>query len=179
MRGVLRRHQPRTYTTFLLPPSSLPALSAGCINASSDTSTSFAFQALNRARICACACVRRGALRIFMRGLPCETPSRSSFSFRRLAPSPPRPSPPSPPSDLFPAPSPFLSILPGPERPRRVTRSVTGITHDSASREPSRASERTNKNGWLQWHGICPFHVFSEEIWNGVFLLPLRHREAI
>lgn len=107
MRGVLRRHQPRIRTPFLLPPSSRSHYPAGCINASSDMSTSSALQALNGAQMRACACMRvracagGGPLRIFMRGLPCETPSRSSFSFRRLAPSRPPPAPPTPRSSLI------------------------------------------------------------------------------
>lgn len=58
MRGVLRRHQPRIRTPFLLPPSSRSHYPAGCINASSDMSTSSALQALNGAQMRACACTR-------------------------------------------------------------------------------------------------------------------------
>jgi len=79
-------------------------------------------------------------------------------------------------SDPFLASSSFLSILPG---LRRVTRSVTGITHGFSSREP-RVS-RTNEQKWLTlvaWWNMS-ISRFSEEIWNEVFLLPLRHREAI
>jgi len=44
------------------------------------------YRLLNGARMRAGACGGGGPLKIFMRRLPCETPNRSSFSFRRLAP---------------------------------------------------------------------------------------------
>lgn len=118
---------------------------------------------------------REGALRIFMRGLPCETPSRSSFSFRRLAPSLP-----SLLSDLFPAPSPFLSILSWSWATSR-SNSFSYRNNSRLLESWTESCEWTNEQKWLTLVARRNMSIsrFSEEIWNGVFLLPLRHREAI
>lgn len=131
-------------TPFLLPSSSFPplALPAGCINASSDTSMSSALQALNGARMRACACVEEGGpLRIFMRGLPCETPSRSSFSFRRLAPVLPSL------ASLWSFPCTIAFSLDSSWSSKSNSFSYRNNSRLLESWTESR--ERTNKNGWL------------------------------
>lgn len=110
----------------------------------------------------ACACVGREVLWGYSWG---------DYHVKRLAEAPSLfvvshlPSLPSLLSDPFLAPSSFLSILPGPERPRRVTRSVTGITHSSSSHEPSLANEQK----WLTLVARRNMSIsrFSEKIWNG------------
>jgi len=124
------------------------------------------YRLLNGARVRACACGGGGPLKIFMRRLPCETPNRSSFSFRRLAPPYP-----SLLTDPFLASSPFLSILPGPERPRRVTRSVTGITHGFSSHELSeRTNERTKMADFSGTAEYVHFTFFREDMKRDLFI---------
>lgn len=88
----------------------------------------------------------------------------SLFVASRPTLSPPPPASLSDPSLIL---SSFLSILSGPKRPRRVTRSVTGITHGSSTRE---SCERTKMADFSATEEYVHFTFFTRDMKRGLFI---------